>query len=96
MVLRGEIVSGIEHRPGPGPEGAQFDGFLFELLERQPADEGGIVHETLVVSAEEIAGDCAPGGLVSGTADEPAEIGIERDGGLGQQTPHRIGGRCTI
>ena len=89
--MRGEVVGGIEHRPGPGPGGAQFDGLLFELLERQPADEGGIVHEALVVGAEEIARHRAAGGLVSGTADKPAEIGVERDGGLGQQTPHRIG-----
>ena len=91
VVLRGEIVCGIEHRPGPGPGGAQFGGLLFELLDRQPADEGGIVHEALVVGAEEIARHRAAGGLVSGAADKQAEIGIERDGGLGQQTPHRIG-----
>ena len=90
-VLRGEVVCGIEHRSGPGPGGAQFGGLLFELFERQPADEGGIVHKALVVAAEEIARHRAAGGLVSGTADKPAEIGIERDGGLGQQTPHRIG-----
>ena len=89
--MRGEVVCGIEHRPGPGPGGAQFGGLLFELLERQPADEGGIVHKALVVAAEEIAGHRAAGGLVSGAADEQAEIGVERDGGLGQQTPHRIG-----
>ena len=90
-IFRGEVVSGIEHSPGPGPRGAQFEGLLFERLERQAADECGIVHKTLVVAAEEIAGNCAAGGLVSGAADKPAEIGIERDGGLGQQTPHRIG-----
>ena len=38
-VLRGEVVRGIEHRPGPGPGGAQLGGLLFELLDRQPADE---------------------------------------------------------
>ena len=39
----------------PGPGGAQFGGLLFQLLDRQPADEGGIVHKALVVAAEEVA-----------------------------------------
>ena len=69
-VLRGEVVCGIEHRLGPGPGGAQFGGLLFELLDRQPADECGIVHKALVVAAEEIARHRAAGGLVSSTADE--------------------------
>ena len=64
---------------------------LFELLDRQPADECRIVHEALVVGAEEIARHRAARGLVSGAADKQPEIGVERDGGLGQQTPHRIG-----
>ena len=89
-VLRGEVVGGIEHRLGPGPGGTQFGCLLFELLERQPADECGIVHKAFIVAAEEIASHRAAGGLV-GAADKPAEIGVERDGGLGQQTPHRIG-----
>ena len=90
-VLRGEVVSGIEHRPGPGPGGAQFGGLLFELLDRQPADERGIVHKAFVVAAEEIARHRAAGGLVGSAADKQPEIGVDRDGGLGQQTPHRIG-----
>ena len=69
-VLRGEVVCGIEHRFGPDPGGTQFGCLLFELLERQPADECGIVHKALVVAAEEIARHRAAGGLVSSTADE--------------------------
>ncbi len=45
----------------------------------------------LVVTAEEIARHQAAGGLVRSAADKPAEIGIERDRALGQETPHRIG-----
>ena len=69
-VLRGEVVGGIEHRFGPGPGGTQFGRLLFELLERQPADECGIVHKALVVAAEEIARHRAAGSLISGAADE--------------------------
>ena len=90
-VLRGEVVCGIEHRPGPGPGGAQFGGLLFELLERQPADEGGIVHKAILVAAEEIAGDRAAGGLVRRDADEDAQIGVGRDGALREQALHRVG-----
>ena len=90
-VLRHEAVFGIEHRLGPRPLRAQFGGLRFELLDREPAHERGIVDEAVVVAAEEIARDRAAGGLVGFGADERAEIGIERDGGLGQQTPHRVG-----
>jgi len=83
-VLRAKIVRGIEHRPGPGPRGAQFGGLLFELFERQPADEAGIVHKALVVTAEEIACHRAAGGFVRGAADKQPEIGVERDRGLSQ------------
>ena len=89
--MRGEVVDGIEHRSGPGPRGAQFGGLPFELLERQPADEGGIVHKALVIAAEEVARHRAAGSLVRRDADEDAQIGVEWDGGLSQQTPHRIG-----
>ena len=90
-VLRAEVVLGIEHCLGPGPQRGRINGLPFELLDRQPADEGGIVHETLVVGAEEIARHRATGSLVCGAADKQPEIGVDRDGGLGQQTAHRIG-----
>ena len=83
-----EAVFEIEHRFGPGPLRAQFGGLGFELLDREPAHERGVVHEAVVVAAEQIARDRAAGGLVGFGADEHAEIGIERDAALGQQTPH--------
>ena len=54
-VLRHEAVFGIEHRLGPGPLRAQFGGLGFELLDREAAHQRGIVHEAVVVAAEEIA-----------------------------------------
>jgi hypothetical protein len=89
-VLRQEVVIGIEHRLGPRPLRTQFRGFRFELLDREPAHERGVVHKAFVVAAEEIACDFAAGGLVGRSADKQAEIGIERDGGLGQEMPDRI------
>ena len=86
-VVREEAVIGIEHRFGPGPVGAQFGGFLFELLDREAVDERRIVHEAVVLAAEQIAGDPAAGGLIGLDADKQAEIGIERDRAAGQQTP---------
>ena len=90
-VLRHEAVFGIEHRLGPRPLRAQFGGLGFELLDREPAHERGIVHEAVFVAAEEIARDGAAGGLVRCGADEHAEIGIERDGAFGEETLHRVG-----
>ena len=66
-------------------------GLGFELLDREAAHERGIVEKAVVVAAEEIARDRAAGGLVGLGADEHAEIGIERDGALGQETLHRVG-----
>ena len=90
-VLRREAVLGIQHRLGPGPAGAQFGGLRFQLLDGEPAHERGGVHKALFVAAEEIARDLAAGGLVGRGTDERAELGVERNGGLGQEMPHRIG-----
>jgi hypothetical protein len=51
---------GIEHRFGTRRLWAEFGGFRFELLNREPAHEGGIVHEAVLVAAGEIARDRAP------------------------------------
>ena len=77
-IVRQEAVIGVEHGFRPGPFGAQFAGFLFELLDREAVDERRIVQKTLVLAAEQVAGDPAAGGLIGLDADKQAEIGIER------------------
>ena len=69
----------------------QFGGLLFELLDRQPAHQRGIVEEAVFVGAEEIARHSPAGGRIGLGANEAAELGVERNGGLGQETPHRVG-----
>ena len=80
----------IEHRLGPGPLGAQLGGLRFELRDREPMHEGCVFHEAVVIAAEEIARDRAAGGFIRLGAYEHAEIGIERDRGLGQEMPDPV------
>jgi hypothetical protein len=70
---------------------AQCGGFRFELLDREPARERGVVQETVLVAAEEIARDMAAGSFIGLGADEEAEVGIERHRGLGEQPLHGVG-----
>ena len=81
----------IEDCSGPGPARAQFGRLGFELLDRQPAHERGVIHEAVIIAAEEVARDRAAGGFKGVGADKSAEIGIERDGRLGQEAAHGVG-----
>ena len=74
IVLMQHPVFGLENGLRSGPLRAQFFGFRFEFLHRQPAHEGRIVEEAVIVAAEKIARDRAAGGLVGFSADELAEI----------------------
>ena len=63
---------------------AQFPGLLFELFERQPPDECGVVEKAVLVAAEEVAGDGAAGRrLVGRDANKLAEPRAERGRTLG-------------
>ena len=87
-VLRHEAVVGVEHGFRPSPIGAQFDGLLFELLDREAVDERRLVQEAVVIAAEQVAGDPATGGFIGLDTDKEAEIGIERHRAAGQQPPY--------
>jgi hypothetical protein len=47
---------------------AQFSGLRFQLFDREPAHERGVIHEAVFVAAEEIPRDPAAGGFVRGGA----------------------------
>jgi hypothetical protein len=74
-IFGGEAVIGVEHRLGPGPARAQFRGLSFQLLDREPADQGGIIPKAFLAGAEQVAPDGAAGRLVGGQADNGAERG---------------------
>jgi len=72
-VIGGDAKDGVEHRPGPFPVGGQRRGLGVQLGLGQAADQGGIVHEALVMVAEQVPGDGAAGRLIGFDANEASE-----------------------
>jgi hypothetical protein len=89
-ILRGEAVFGLIYRLGPGPLRAQSGGLGFELLDRETPHERDVIHEAVLVAAEEIARNAAACGLIGLRADKAAEIGIERHRAFGEKALHRV------
>ena len=72
-VVGGDAKGGVEYRPGPFPVGGQRRGFGFELCLGEAADQGRVVHEALVVVAEQVPGDGAASRFIGFDADETTE-----------------------